>query len=270
MQHLISIITPTYNCERHIKECLESVASQNLSEKVQHYVIDGGSTDQTIDIVKKYSDVIYVSEKDEGQSDAFNKGIKLANTDWIVILDGDDIMMPGSLEAYIKMTKKNPDIIYGHSSFIDYESNIIKNTMSINYHKSFVVHDLFIPPSSGLMFRSKLLKENMFNIKHHYNMDTEWFLRMNKPLKSSLISMVTTGFRVWTGSKTYSLTSESEKLPKQIIEERNMLLHYKNDFKAKISKFGIIRIAYAYLLKNYFYLLKFKELIFFKLKNRNF
>ena len=117
------------------------------------------------------------------------------------------------------MTKKNPDIIYGHSSFIDYESNIIKNTMSINYHKSFVVHDLFIPPSSGLMFRSKLLKENMFNTKHHYNMDTEWFLRMNKPLKSSLISLVTTGFRVWTGSKTYSLTSESESFQNKSLKK---------------------------------------------------
>ena len=97
MSHIITIITPTYNCESYIHECLESVRSQGLSNKVKHIVIDGGSKDETCNIIKSFANVDLVSESDDGQGDAFNKGIILAKSGWIMILDGDDILLPNSL-----------------------------------------------------------------------------------------------------------------------------------------------------------------------------
>ena len=177
MRHLISIITPTFNCQEYIGECLESVKSQNLQDLVKHIVIDGVSDDATCDIVKSFENIELISEPDKGQSDAFNKGIIRADTPWIMILDGDDILLPGSLLRYINLIKKkSPDIVYGHQSFIDEKANVIKVNTSIKFKKRYALNGLFIPPSSGLCFKSSVIKNQLFNINHHYNMDTEWFL----------------------------------------------------------------------------------------------
>lgn len=244
MKHLISIITPTFNCENHIYECLSSVRSQNLSEIVKHIVVDGESTDKTLEIVRDFKDVDLISEPDLGQSDAFNKGIAYSNSQWIIILDGDDILTPGSLNRYINSIKNyNPDIVYGHQNFIDENSNIIKTNTSIIYKKEFILSGLFIPPSSGLCFRASILKNNLFDINHHYNMDTEWFLRYQGKLQSKVISYPTSGFRVWSGSKTFSLSNafsnklEDNSKKDEITKERIILYEkYYAPYQETVSK----------------------------------
>lgn len=249
MNHLITIITPTYNCERHIDQCLESVQSQGFSNKVKHLVIDGGSTDRTCNIVKSFANVDLISESDKGQSDAFNKGIMLAQSEWIMTLDGDDILLPNSLSKFINaIEKKSPDLVYGHQCFIDENSNIIKVTVSIKYKKKYVLNHLFLPPSSGLCFRSSILKKQLFDINHHYNMDTEWFLRHPNKLSSVTIFSPTSGFRVWQGSKTYSLSSKylhlkaEDNIRNKIIKEREILdRKYYAPYKKNLAKkYGVL------------------------------
>ena len=109
---LISIVTATYNCERYIDECLKSVASQKSNDFLkEHIVVDGLSSDNTVEILKKHQDVKWISETDTGQSDALNKGFLMAKGDWIILLDGDDYLLPGTLKLYHKAIKKgNVDI----------------------------------------------------------------------------------------------------------------------------------------------------------------
>jgi glycosyltransferase involved in cell wall biosynthesis len=93
----LSVITPVYNSERFIESCVRSVVEQNCPD-VEHLIIDGGSTDRTMEIVKSYADlhphIRWLSEKDKGQSDAMNKGLRLARGSLIGFLNADDFYEP--------------------------------------------------------------------------------------------------------------------------------------------------------------------------------
>ena len=87
MKPLISVVTPCLNAEKYIEECLDSITNQLPDVLIEHLVIDGGSTDGTIDILKQRNDIKWISEDDSGQSDAYNKGIRMALGKWIILLD---------------------------------------------------------------------------------------------------------------------------------------------------------------------------------------
>lgn len=91
----ISIITITYNSEKTLEDTIQSVARQNYPD-LEYIIVDGGSKDATLDIVKKYSNVVtkWISEPDKGISDAFNKGIKIASGELIGIINSDDTQAP--------------------------------------------------------------------------------------------------------------------------------------------------------------------------------
>src|SRR5205809_5853400 len=96
-----TIVTPTLNCGDCLPRNLRSVWSQSLaSDEVEQWVIDGGSTDGTLALLRQNPDVEYISEKDRGLSDAVNKGIERAKGDWIIWLNADDELAPGALVAF--------------------------------------------------------------------------------------------------------------------------------------------------------------------------
>ncbi len=87
--YLVSIITPSFNQAQFIEQTIKSVQNQDY-KNIEHIIIDGGSTDGTIDILKKYSGIKWISEKDNGQSDAINKGFSTANGEILAWLNSDD------------------------------------------------------------------------------------------------------------------------------------------------------------------------------------
>ncbi|NIK72701.1 glycosyltransferase involved in cell wall biosynthesis [Thermonema lapsum] len=113
----ISVITPTFNASKTIRACLESVAQQNYPH-LEHWIIDGLSTDDTMDIVKDYArqypHIRYISEKDKGIYDAMNKGIDLAKGDFLYFLGADDVLLPGVVNRLVdKLDWEQYDLIYG-------------------------------------------------------------------------------------------------------------------------------------------------------------
>lgn len=199
-------------------------------------VVDGGSTDNTLTLLNAYPNVVCISEPDDGQSDAFNKGIKVARGDWVVLLDSDDELAPGTLRAYINTVskKREIDVVYGHSQFIDADSNEIRKVISVPFRYENVIYDLAMPPSSGLFYRASLLKDNPMNINHHCNMDTEWYLRCGRKAQFQLIDRVTIRFRFWGENKTAALFSNTE-IPSEILEERKRLkILYKDPYEQRI------------------------------------
>ena len=114
MEPKISIITITYNSDATIEETIRSVTMQDYPA-LEYVIIDGGSTDGTLDIIQKYRDQIQIviSEPDKGISDAFNKGIARATGEIIGIINSDDILLPGALQEVAEAYNPQVDIYSG-------------------------------------------------------------------------------------------------------------------------------------------------------------
>jgi glycosyltransferase involved in cell wall biosynthesis len=119
-QPLISIVTPTLNSEKTLSETLESVAPQ-FDESIEHIVMDGGSSDSTSEIVRRFPHVRWFSEKDDGHYHAMHKGILESRGKFSCVLNSDDCFRPGALAAVKKALLANPewDGVFGDVVFVD-------------------------------------------------------------------------------------------------------------------------------------------------------
>ena len=171
----ISIITVTKNSENFLEECILSLDKQ-LYRNYEHIIIDGCSTDNTINIIKKYKDKIayWVSEKDEGLYDAMNKGIKKCSGDIIGILNSDDIYYPQALRIvneYFNLNKKL-DFLFG--SVNKYKLLHGYNPKKIKWSFGF-----YTSHSVGFFIKKKSqLKVGLYNLKYKYSSDYDLFYRM--------------------------------------------------------------------------------------------
>jgi glycosyltransferase involved in cell wall biosynthesis len=116
----ISVVTPCFNSVQTIRETILSVAQQGYTH-YEHIVMDGGSKDGTVDILKEYSHLIWFSEKDEGHYHAMNKGIERATGDVIVVLNADDCYRPGAFHQVARAFQRYPkwDGLFGDVVFVD-------------------------------------------------------------------------------------------------------------------------------------------------------
>lgn len=122
----ISVVTPTFNSIHTLRETIESVASQNYPN-LEHIIVDGGSTDGTLDIIKSYPHLRWISEKDEGHYHAMNKGIEMATGEAIAILNADDCYCPAILPKIGAALATHPkwDGVFGDMIFVDGEGREI-------------------------------------------------------------------------------------------------------------------------------------------------
>ena len=104
---LVSIVTPTYNMADRLPRCVESVAGQTYPH-VEHVVVDGASTDGTKDYLASQTDLKWISEPDQGQSDALNKGFAMADGEIVTWLNADDVLLPGAVAAVVDAFRANP------------------------------------------------------------------------------------------------------------------------------------------------------------------
>ena len=171
----ISIITVTKNSENFLEECILSLDKQSY-RNYEHIIIDGHSTDKTINIIKKYKDKIayWVSEKDEGLYDAMNKGIKKCSGNIIGILNSDDIYYPQALRIvneYFNLNKEL-DFLFG---------SVNKYKLLHGYHPKKIKWSFgfYTSHSVGFFIKKKSqLKVGLYNLKYKYSSDYDLFYRM--------------------------------------------------------------------------------------------
>ena len=173
---LFSIITVVYNGQKHIDECIKSVIVQK-NKNFEYIVIDGGSTDKTNEIIKKYKKKInvYVSEKDKGIYDAFNKGMSYAQGKYICIVNSDDKLTPNALSIISKYDKKYPNIDFIFSS--------VKKHWGVLHgyrpHKIKYSWGFYTSHSTGFFLSKKAAqKVGKYNLKYKYQADYDYFYRM--------------------------------------------------------------------------------------------
>lgn len=125
----ISIITPSFNQGAFIEQTIRSVLDQSYPN-LEYIVIDGGSTDETVSIIRRYSDRLtyWVSESDRGQTHAINKGLSIATGDIIAYINSDDYYLPGSFEKVARFSLEHPgcDIIHGRCDVIDHLGALVR------------------------------------------------------------------------------------------------------------------------------------------------
>ncbi|WP_041341158.1 glycosyltransferase family 2 protein [Runella slithyformis] len=185
----VTIITVVYNNSTTIQNAIESVLSQQNID-LEYIVIDGASTDNTLNTIKKFTGHIHkiVSEPDEGIYDAMNKGIRLASGDVIGILNSDDLYYsPHILEKVCDIFKKHPtvELIYGDLVYVSFNdpTKIIRHWRSTPYYKSFFENGEVPPHPSVFVRREVYDKVGLYKKNYRFAADYEFLLRSMKQKK---------------------------------------------------------------------------------------
>ncbi|PTL36668.1 hypothetical protein CLG94_03015 [Candidatus Methylomirabilis limnetica] len=205
---LVSIVTPSYNQGRFIEETILSVLTQDYPN-IEYIVIDGASTDNTLDILKKYEGrLTWISEPDLGQSHAINKGFRMAKGEILAWLNSDDTYLPGAIGKVVQHFQANPAamMVYGEGYLIDEHSRIKQRfpyTEEFNLWKLIYLWDNILQQTAffrGQIFdHIDLLDENL-----HYGMDWDLWIRIGKKFRVDYIPEYLGNLREYSEAKTFS------------------------------------------------------------------
>lgn len=230
---MISVVTPSYNQGRFIERTILSVLEQNYPN-FEHFVYDGGSNDGTIEILKKYQHLKWISEKDRGQSHALNKGFRQAKGDMIAWINSDDYYEPGIFRAAAEYFRDNPDrnIVMGDCNLVD-ENGIIFDEV-VNVERGFDLLKQYwvgnsIPTQPAVFFRKKLLDEfGYLDESLQYGMDYDLWLRFAQKHWFHHLDMVAANYRFHQKAKNVdqdwsNCLPDWEEVHKRYIDRRKPL-----------------------------------------------
>jgi len=271
MQKLLSIVIANYNYGRFLESAISSVTQQDGFEDCELIIVDGGSTDNSVEIIRNHSTEItwWVSEKDSGQSEAFNKGFSHATGKYLTWLNADDILHPGALAPIIKNLKNNPrcDWFTGNFYRFTQDGAIAEIGWGPHCYPEFLQRKnsplvIFGPTS----FFSKEIYERYGRIdeKLHYIMDNDlWQRFIVAGIKQRRIPNLCWGFRMHEDSKTAEYGSHvvsrttAEKMHAESIYSLN-----KTGYRAsKLIYYAILlfRCLDGSLIKRFWLQLTFKK-----------
>ncbi|MCF7900830.1 glycosyltransferase [Candidatus Woesearchaeota archaeon] len=238
-----SIITPSYNQDMYIEQTIKSVIEQKGNFEIEYIIMDGKSTDNTVKILKKYEKklkgnkkikFIWKSEKDKGQSDAINKGLKICSGDILAYINSDDYYEKDAFRNIIKEFEKNKKIsfVYGKCPVVNEEDKEIRKGIrrirrflgrKYSYRKLLIVN--FIPQPATFWKKEIYDKYGGFDVKHHLCMDYEYWLRIGQEFKGKYVNKNISNFR-W-----YSQSKSGSGYKKQFKEDLNVAKKYGQKYK---------------------------------------
>lgn len=210
---MLSIITPVYNGARFIESCIKVVIDQACPD-VEHIIVDGGSTDGTLDIItqsaQKYPHIRWISEPDQGQSDAINKGIALAKHKIIGILNVDDFYEPNVLNRVreIFATLPEPSLVVGNCNVwnqegkIDYVNKPTKLSI-IDILQGFNINPHPVNPAAYFYHKSLHLKIGYYNLEEDFAMDVDFIFKAVQHAHVKYIDETWGNYRMIPGTKTF-------------------------------------------------------------------
>lgn len=267
--YLLSLVIANYNYGRFLESAIKSVLCQDMADKVELIICDAASTDNSVEIIKKYANGLppniscsdwlnssnhdsqtlplitwWCSEKDSGQSEAFNKGFSHATGRFLTWLNADDVLLPGVVKALYEMTRNRPDIHWVTGNLIKFEQHngrILEAPWGPYWVPQWAQgagYPLFVFGPTTFWSREAYLKVGPIDEKLHYVMDTDYWMRLlNAGYRYHRLSRVCWGFRLHEVSKTaiYTDHEPSPEVRHKIDRERD-LIYKKNGFR--ITAFG--------------------------------
>ena len=221
----VSIVTPSYQQGDFIEETLKSVARQSY-DRIEHLVVDGGSTDQTLDLLRKYEDrysLRWLSEPDDGQSDAINKGFDRVTGDIVGWINSDDFYYDSDVVATAvdRFTGDSElDILYGSIAHIDEHSHIQRFQPAPEFNHSVLRGHDYIP-QPGVFLDSEVVSEYRLRSDYVFAMDYEYWLRLaSEGRKFGRTSKVMAAYRGHDSAKGPSLGLDRLYEEKGELQER--------------------------------------------------
>lgn len=178
----ISVITPAFNQAEFIERTILSVLNQNYP-KTEYIIIDGGSTDGTVDVIRKYESELafWISEKDQGQTHAINKGLQRATGDLVAFQNSDDVYLPGAFWAVAQSYLQDPnaDVFYGDFLHIDESDNVLDEQLLIPARLWIQVYlGPQIHNQAAFWKRSVHERVGFLDERYTFDMDYEFFSRL--------------------------------------------------------------------------------------------
>ncbi|MFN5183739.1 MAG: glycosyltransferase family 2 protein [Bacteroidota bacterium] len=229
-----SIITPSFNQAKYLEKTILSVINQK-DVNLEYIIIDGGSTDGSVDIIKKYEAYLtyWISEVDNGQADAINKGLKKATGSIIAWLNSDDYYEPGALKKVLDIFSLNPTVglVYGGCNIykVDKIGNIKKDQVIIpeNMDEDSLLEYWkggFLPPQPSIFWSKNIQdKTNLLNKNLNYAMDLDFWLQMTKLTRFVKSDAILSNYLIHPESKSGSAYSFEKFTPEWRLVTGNYL-----------------------------------------------
>jgi hypothetical protein len=205
----ISVVTPSFNKAKFLEECITSVLDQDYTN-LEYFIFDGGSTDGSVDIIKKYEKYVtlWVSEPDEGQSDAINKGFRRATGELVAWINADDFFLPDAFTVVAEAYRSNPaaSFYFGDGLRVDESGREISTFFPdgrVLFNRTALVFGLnYILQPSAFINRAHLVTINFLDTGLHYVMDADLWIRLSRVASPMPISACLAASREYGATKT--------------------------------------------------------------------
>lgn len=250
----ISVITPSYNQAEFLERTICSVLDQHYPN-LEYIIVDGGSTDGSLDIIKKYADRLayWISEPDKGQTDAINKGLKRATGEWVAWQNSDDIYYPGALAAVAKAveTCSDMDVVVGNINMIDRYDRVLRDVRyATPSYGGMLAEGMILTNQAAFWRRSVHSKIGWLNMGLHYGFDYEWFLRLTKACKGVHTNELWGGYRLHDATKTHTQAERFLDEYAEILRAHPRLPSWKRlIFKSRRLSLMLIHGNWRYVLR---------------------
>ncbi len=243
----ISIITPSYNQGQFLEETILSVFNQDYPN-LEYFVIDGGSTDKSVEIIQRYASRLtyWESKPDRGQSQAINKGFNMATGELVAWINSDDVLCPGALNQIAFVWKEDPSVgfIHGKSELIDENGVAMNKSHGGHFDMIDSLTTSKNPVAQPSTFISlKCLKAVGFLDKRlHMSMDWDLWLRLGARFSNKFIPDVLSQTRHWSMTKTNTQLiksgSEHITIARKLIKDNTLRLRKEDQSKTLAAAYG--------------------------------
>lgn len=249
----ISVITPSFNQAAFLERTILSVLEQGYPN-LEYIVIDGGSRDGSVDIIRKYESRLayWVSEADQGQAHAINKGLQRASGDWIGWQNSDDIYYPGSFTSLVRAARLSAkaDLIIGDMNLVDENDQVLHQLKYVRpTYRSMLAEGMVMTNQAAFWRRSVHGEIGYLDESLHCGFDYDWFLRLLHRRRARHVSETWGGLRMHDDTKTSTRPESFQMEYEKILQGRRVSLTTRRLFQLRRLLLTMADGKFSYVLR---------------------